>query len=42
MSPCFSIKFANEIEDCEMLGVYLGVTSAVLKDIKSKNQHHHH
>ena len=33
------IKFAKKIEDCEMLGVYLGIKNAVLKDI-IKNSHH--
>ena len=33
------IRFAKEIEDWEMLGTYLGIKNAVLKDIKSKNHH---
>ena len=33
------LRFAKEIEDWEMLGVYLGIKNAVLKEIK-KNNHH--
>ena len=33
------IRFAKEIEDWEMLGVYLGIKNAVLKEIK-KNNHY--
>ena len=33
------MKNVKEIEDWEMLGVYLGIKNAVLMDIKSKNHH---
>ena len=33
------LRFAKEIEDWEMLGVYLGIKNAVLKEIK-KNSHY--
>ena len=33
------IKVAREIEDWEMLGIFLGIKNAVLKDIKHDNQH---
>ena len=32
------IRFAKEIEDWEMLGVYLGIKHAILMDIKRKNR----
>ena len=31
------IKYVKEIEDWEMLGVYLGIKNAILMDIKRKN-----
>ena len=31
------IKFTKEIEDWEMLGVYLGIKNVILMDIKRKN-----
>ena len=33
------IKVAREIEDWEMLGIFLGIKNVVLKDIKNDNQH---
>ena len=33
------IKVAREIENWEMLGIFLGIRNTVLKDIKHDNQH---
>ena len=33
------IRFAKEIEDWEILGVYLGIKNAILMDIKRNNHH---